>query len=114
MSIQKVTVPPSWSEAFEQDTSTTAGLTFGYKAGQALKAGTITDIALGTIALTANAINIVYIDYTSTPAIAVAVSTSKPVQEDVLFLFVVTTNGSGITDVIDLRNWTSAKAELNA
>ncbi len=98
--------PQEFVEWFNQDTDTTTGLTFGYKAGSVMSAaGVITNISAGTVALTDDAINIVYVDFSGTPAIAAAVSTSKPTQATSMFLFIVTTASGSISEVLSLRNW---------
>lgn len=95
---------------FGPDPATTTGLTFGYKAGFVLKAGVLTAITAGTIALTANASNMVYIDKSGTPVVAVALTTALPAQVNAIFLCVVDTDGSSVISATELRGWHSGSA----
>lgn len=88
--------------SFAQSTTTTTGLTFGYKAGVFVDqyAGTLTEIAAGTIALTANDTN--YIVYRPGTGVAKVVGTWSVTEGDVP-LWKVVTDGSSITSIKDIR-----------
>ena len=101
--------PTLYLEAFEQDTGTTTGLTFGYKTGDVLKNTVLTTIAAGTVTLSATSNNVVYIDFTNTPPTveAAVLGTQDPLTSIVLFQ--VNTDIGTISRVIDLRNWTMGR-----
>jgi len=80
---------------FAIDPSTTTGLTLGYKAGVIVDGWNITQVSAGTLSLTANADNWVYVSSTT---LAVATAPGLPGV-----LFKVTTDGSGITSIEDHR-----------
>jgi len=102
--------PGGWSENFEQDIAQTTGATFYYTGGPVNKSGTITDIPDGSVTLS-NGQNIVYIDYSGTPTVAATLSSSKPTQADSLFLFIIQVSGGQITDILDLRSWSSTRID---
>jgi len=96
-------------DSLAQDTGTTTGLTFGYQAGRVLKAGTLTAVSAGTLALPASSESLVYVDFSATPPIVDDALTGVPALETSIVLFRVTTDGTSITEVIDLRNWTMGR-----
>lgn len=83
---------------FAQDTATTTGLTFGFQAGRVDKGnGTVTNVTAGTIALTDNTTNIVYLDYADD---TVKTSTTAP-GSNTAILFHVATSAGNITTVTE-------------
>lgn len=82
------------SALFAQDTATTSGLTFGYQTGRVDKGnGTVVSVSAGTISLTDNILNYVYLDYSDD---TVKASTSNP-GSNTATLFEVTTSSGAIT-----------------
>ena len=54
------------AEIFDENSATTTGLTWGYKAGAIRKGATVTDVSAGTISLTDDATNYIEINSTGT------------------------------------------------
>ncbi len=84
---------------FRVEGSTTTGLTFGYSSGIVSQQVPVT-VAAGTVALTNNATNYVYL----TDAPAVAAATSIPGSGVLYVLYEVVTSGGAITTITDFRN----------
>lgn len=101
--------PIDFSDPFANNPVTTSGLTWGYVGGEILKEGTLTVISNGTLALSDGSTNIVYIDYSGTPALATTTISTKPAQGSSVFLWIITTSAGQIIDSIDLRNWTTSQ-----
>jgi hypothetical protein len=99
--------PRLWQGNFTQGTH--SGLTFNFNAGDVYKEDQIVTIGAGSVALSASSNNIVYVDLNSTPSIATSTISSPPTQTQAIYLYYVTTVGSDITDVLDLRNWTMGR-----
>lgn len=91
----------SLGDNFAQDFDTTTGLTFGYKAGKLRREQSIVSIVAGTIGLTASSTNQVYLDITD--GAEVIATTTAAIPEPAVPLFEITTDGTGITLVTDLR-----------
>lgn len=85
------------SSQLKLDASTTTGLTFGYKAGYAQGDSANNLIAAGTVTLTDNTINYIYIKN-----LDIASSTTVPTTFDDM-LYRVTTASGAITVIEDLR-----------
>ena len=85
---------------FQQDISTTTGLTFGYKAGKFRNDNAIVSVAAGTVTLTGSATNYVEVD----SAGVVSVNTTGFTSGQIPLFEVVTTTGS-ISSVTDKRSW---------
>lgn len=86
---------------FSQDTATTTGLTYGFRAGAVRMDATITLVSAGTIALTASTTNYVEYDFQAGAVVknTTGFSSSRyPIAS-------VVTNGSAITGVTDARTW---------
>ena len=88
---------------FSHDPATTSGLTFGYQGGRVRNDNGITDVAAGTIALTASTTNYVEL----TPAGVVTVNATAFTSGRIP-LYTAVTDGSGITTLTDRRTWVSA------
>lgn len=93
------------------DPARTTGLTFAYTAGRAYPAGAVTPtvIPAGTIALTPNATQWVYVDLTApvTPAsIKKALSTGS-IPANSRTLYEIVTDGSSITSLETEKSWVS-------
>ena len=104
---------------FDQDLDTTTGLTFGYSGGVVSEGPRTAIIAGGTKVLPASQISYIYIYNIAVGNYAIENSTSDPsnTYSSVYPLWKVTTDGSGITDVTDLRSpfrdhWTLINNEL--
>ena len=90
---------------FAQDLATSSGLTFGYKGGSVIKLGVMYSIPAGTLVLSADSTNIVYVDLLEAPTVSVSTIGNKPSRAASIFLYAVTTSGNQVSSVIDLRNW---------
>lgn len=104
--------PIDYSFAFNNDPDTTTGLTWGHEQGQVLDGGVLTTIVASTLSLADASVNIVYIDYSGTPALMVTTTAAKPTQTDSVFLYAIQTSGGHITSTTDLRNWTTSKINI--
>lgn len=89
------------SGLFEQDVSTTAGLTFGYKGARICQGTDITDIPAGTLVLDDDATNYVSIDLGGWNGAPI----SNPYQFSGFPLYEITTVAGAITNVADKRCW---------
>ncbi len=85
---------------FEQDTSTTTGLTFGYNAGLVRADSTITIVPAGTILLPATDTS--YVEATGAGVIS---SNITGFTVGSIPLWEITTDGTSITFVTDKRSW---------
>jgi hypothetical protein len=83
---------------FEQNASTTTGLTFGFRAGLIRKNNTIVVVAGGALGMVASQTNYVEVDDAGTVASNTAGFTSGKIP-----LWMVVTDGSSITSVTDKR-----------
>lgn len=111
MSIQragKQVASAGLNQWFSYDGTTSTGLTFGYKAGHALKAGVLTSIAAGTVVMSAGGLNYIYVNLTATPV--VQSSLTQPVANAVI-LYTVEPDGVELGEVVDYRNWTTGVAD---
>lgn len=88
---------------YAQDTGTTSGLDFGYKAGTIRNDNSVSTTAAGTITLPASQTN--YIEVTPSTGVVSTNTTGYTTLR--VPLFTVTTDGSGITGVVDHRTWAS-------
>jgi hypothetical protein len=84
---------------FQQDSGTTTGLTFGYKAGKFRNDNAIVSVAAGTVTLTGSATNYVEVD----SAGVVSVNTTGFTSGSIPLFEVVTTSGT-ISSVTDKRS----------
>lgn len=93
---------------FGKDASTTKGLVFGYLQGSVTQNNESITVPAGTVTLTANKTNIVYVDLTGTK---VKVTTS-PLPDDAndVELYDITTDSSKITNIVDKRTWINETA----
>ncbi len=89
---------------YMQDTNTTTGLTFGFKAGKVRNDNVVTDTASGTLTLSPSASN-TYIQVN--PSTGVVSSNLSGFTSNFIPLFRVTTNATDITVVDDKRTWAS-------
>lgn len=92
---------------FAQNPATTSGLTFGYFGGEFQinkgdVATSVLTITAGTILLTASTTTHVYIDL-SDNTLKTSESGIPTVYEGVILLYIITTDGSGITSLDDKR-----------
>lgn len=78
--------------AFSYDPDTTTGLTFGYKLGRVVFAGSVVEVAAGTIALTASNVNYVEVDSAGTVSKNVSGWTAGKVR-----LWKITTGSAAIS-----------------
>lgn len=92
---------------FAQDTGTTTGLTYGYKAGRIRDGTTITNVAAGTIAMTASTTNYVEVSGAGTVSTNTTGFTAGRYP-----MATVTTDGSSITGVTDKRGVIRVGLEL--
>lgn len=95
---------------FAQDLDTSTGLTFGYLGGtiqisMGSAATSVVTVAAGTFVLGATTTNHIYIDL-SDNTIKKSVSGLPTVAEGTIQLFVISTDGSGITSLNDTRDFT--------
>lgn len=96
-----------FSSNFEQDGDTTTGLNIGLRAGSVIKTdGTLHEFAAGTILCTANSTQFLYVDMAATtPTLNLETTITSG---NYVVLYRITTSGTAITNVEDLRSWTSA------
>jgi len=87
----------AFSGNMHYDQDTTTGLTFGHKGGYHVSAETRTVVAAGTVALTDDATNWIYMD----GAVPTVNAGAAPTGSEVLYK--VTTATGAITDIIDYR-----------
>lgn len=84
---------------FEQDSTTTVGLTFGYRAGLIRENNVINVVAAGTVLMTASDVN-----YVETTSAGIVSSNIVGFTAGSIPLFEVTTNTTSIVDVQDRRS----------
>lgn len=91
---------------FEQDSSTTSGRTFGYRAGVVAKNNAINIVSAGTIVIPANDVSYLEVDGDGN-----VTSNTTEFTTGSIPLFQITTDSSNITDVADRRTpYRSTKA----
>lgn len=88
---------------YAQDTGTTTGLTFGYKAGKVRNDNVLASTAAGTIAMSDASTNYVEVN----PTTGVVSKNTTAFTTLLVPLFEVTTSGGVITGVVDQRTWAS-------
>lgn len=95
----------SASALFGRRASACIGLTFGYYGGNFLVAGTPTQIANGTVALTASTTNYLYADTGGVVNVATSAPGSwpGPLAADAIALYEIVTGASTVTSYIDYR-----------
>lgn len=93
---------------FQQDSGTTTGLTFGYKAGKFRNDNAIVSVAAGTVTLIDAATNYVEVD----SAGVVSVNTTGFNSGSIPLFEVVTTSGT-ISSVTDNRSWLLLGVDAN-
>ena len=98
-----VTAPRAFADIYDENSATTTGLTWGYKAGKVRFDNTVVDIAAGTIALTDDATNYIEADTDG----AVKRNTTAFTAGRVPLRQVVTSGGAQSTST-DKRAWYSA------
>ncbi|ODN41188.1 pyocin knob domain-containing protein [Piscirickettsia litoralis] len=93
---------------FGKDATTTTGLIFGYLQGSVTQNNESITVPAGTVALTANKTNIVYVDLTDTKVKA----TTSPLSDDAndVELYDITTDATQITNIVDKRTWINETA----
>jgi hypothetical protein len=94
---------------FDEDSATTTGLTWGYKAGIIRNNNVITHVAAGTLTLTASATNYVEVDSAGTVSFNTSGFTAGRIP-----LRQLTTDGSGITASTDKRGWLQFAADFKS
>ncbi|MDX1532727.1 MAG: hypothetical protein R3230_00815 [Nitrosopumilaceae archaeon] len=91
--------------SFDQDIDNTSGLNFGVKEGKLRLGSTVVTIVASVVAIPASDVSIVAV-YTDPSINEIRVYDELAVPTSgVIPLFKVTTDGSSITDVEDLRTW---------
>jgi len=85
---------------FQQDSETTTGLTFGYKAGKFRNDNAIVSVSAGTVTLTDAATNYIEVDSAGMVSVNTTGFTSGQIP-----LFEVVTSGGVISSVTDKRSW---------
>ncbi|ODN41082.1 gp53-like domain-containing protein [Piscirickettsia litoralis] len=93
---------------FGKDATTTTGLIFGYLQGSVTQNNESITVPAGTVTLTANKTNIVYVDLTDTKVKA----TTSPLSDDAndVELYDITTDATQITNIVDKRTWINETA----
>jgi hypothetical protein len=102
--------------AFGRDFTTTGGLTWGYLGGTILPGGTPTQIANGTVVLTASATN--YIKVSTAGVVSVVTSAPSgwpgPLAAGAIALYQVVTGANAVTSYTDYRGWWGSSGSAGA
>jgi hypothetical protein len=99
--------PSSLNDDFAQDTATTTGTTYGYKAGRIALRGIVALVASSTIALTVSATNYVEVSGAGTVSANTTGFTAGKFA-----MAIVVTSSSAITSVTDKRYFVTAPREV--
>lgn len=107
--VRKLDQATAFSENFEYNPNTTTGLNFGHRGGVVDHLGTLTTLSATTVAIPSNGVYVVYINQDDPPT-ALSVGTLAAIPTTVrryIPLYEITTGSSSITDVKDLRSFTT-------